>query len=36
MKLSYTRTMVRAAIDGKLNNVFTEKDAIFGLEMPSY
>lgn len=34
MKLSYTRSMVRAAIDGKLNNVFTEKDAIFGLEIP--
>ena len=29
MKLSYTRTMVRAAIEGKLDNVDTAKDAIF-------
>ena len=35
MKLSYTRTMVRAAIEGKLNNVATAKDAIFGLEIPT-
>src|SRR5690606_20487092 len=34
MKLSYTRTMVRAAIKGELNNVPTEKEAIFGLEIP--
>lgn len=34
MKLSYTRTMVRAAIDGKLNNVETTKDAVFGLNIP--
>lgn len=35
MKLSYTRTMVRAAIDGKLNDVETTQDAIFGLHMPT-
>ncbi|TWT08499.1 phosphoenolpyruvate carboxykinase (ATP) [Planococcus sp. CPCC 101016] len=34
MKLSYTRTMVRAAIKGELSNVPTEKEAIFGLEIP--
>ncbi|ANU23763.1 phosphoenolpyruvate carboxykinase (ATP) [Planococcus donghaensis] len=35
MKLSYTRTMVRAAIKGDLNNVPTEKEAIFGFEIPT-
>ncbi|HBI04064.1 MAG TPA: sensor histidine kinase [Paenibacillaceae bacterium] len=35
MKLSYTRKMVRDAIDGKLNDVFTDKDPIFGLAMPT-
>ena len=35
MKLSYTRTMVRAAIDGKLNNVETATDAVFGLDIPT-
>lgn len=34
MKLSYTRKMVRAAIEGKLNNVDTTKDAVFGLNIP--
>lgn len=34
MKLSYTRTMVRAAIDGKLNNADTETDTVFGLAIP--
>ncbi|SER92758.1 phosphoenolpyruvate carboxykinase (ATP) [Psychrobacillus sp. OK032] len=34
MKLAYTRTMVRAAIDGKLRNVETTTDAVFGLEIP--
>lgn len=34
MKLSYTRTMVRAAIDGKLNNTDTETDTVFGLAIP--
>ncbi|MGE7980811.1 phosphoenolpyruvate carboxykinase (ATP) [Solibacillus sp. NPDC093137] len=34
MKLSYTRAMVRAAIDGKLNNVETTQDAVFGLNIP--
>ena len=35
MKLSYTRTMVRAAIDGKLNNVETIQDSVFGLHIPT-
>lgn len=35
MKLSYTRTMVRAAIDGKLNDVPTTQDAVFGLHIPT-
>ncbi|ALC84648.1 phosphoenolpyruvate carboxykinase [Bacillus sp. FJAT-22090] len=35
MKLSYTRTMVRAAIEGKLNEVETETDAVFGLSIPA-
>ncbi|MFJ8066150.1 phosphoenolpyruvate carboxykinase (ATP) [Psychrobacillus sp. NPDC096426] len=35
MKLAYTRTMVRAAIDGKLRNVETTTDAVFGLEIPT-
>lgn len=35
MKLSYTRTMVRAAIDGKLNNIETIQDAVFGLHIPT-
>ncbi|AUS88025.1 phosphoenolpyruvate carboxykinase (ATP) [Lysinibacillus capsici] len=34
MKLSYTRTMVRAAIDGKLADVETTQDAVFGLHIP--
>lgn len=35
MKLSYTRTMVRAAIDGKLAGVETTQDAVFGLHIPT-
>lgn len=35
MKLSYTRTMVRAAIDGKLNGVPTIQDEVFGLHIPT-
>ena len=34
MNLKYTRAMVRAAIEGKLNNVETVKDSIFGLQIP--
>ena len=34
MDLKYTRAMVRAAIAGKLNNVETEMNDIFGLHMP--
>ena len=34
MNLGYTRSMVRAAIAGKLDNVETKKNEIFGLNMP--
>ena len=34
MKLAYTRAMVRAALDGRLDDVVTAKDPIFGLEVP--
>ncbi|WML47244.1 phosphoenolpyruvate carboxykinase (ATP) [Neobacillus sp. PS3-34] len=34
MKLSYTRAMVQAALEGELNHVETVKDAIFGLNIP--
>src|SRR5215467_12141681 len=34
MKLPYTRAMVRAAVDGKLNNVEFEVDPAFGLTVP--
>ena len=34
MNLGYTRTMVRAAIAGKLDNIETKKNEIFGLHMP--
>lgn len=35
MKLAYTRTMVRAAIDGKLRNAETTTDPVFGLAIPT-
>jgi phosphoenolpyruvate carboxykinase (ATP) len=34
MKLHYTRAMLHAALFGKLDEVPTEKDPIFGLEIP--
>ena len=34
MKLSYTRAMVQAALEGELTNVEAKKDDIFGLEIP--
>ncbi|MFZ3589359.1 phosphoenolpyruvate carboxykinase (ATP) [Bacillus sp. DJP31] len=34
MKLSYTRAMVQAALEGELSNVETAKDGTFGLEVP--
>ena len=34
MKLKHTRAMLRAALEGKLDEVPTEKDPIFGLEIP--
>jgi phosphoenolpyruvate carboxykinase (ATP) len=36
IKLSYTRAMVHAALEGELNNVDTIKDNIFGLEIPAH
>jgi phosphoenolpyruvate carboxykinase (ATP) len=34
MKLSYTRAMICAALEGKLENVAYETDAVFGMKMP--
>ncbi|MBR7798201.1 phosphoenolpyruvate carboxykinase (ATP) [Agaribacter marinus] len=34
MKLSYTRAMIHAALEGELNSVETIRDNIFGLEIP--
>jgi phosphoenolpyruvate carboxykinase (ATP) len=34
MNLSYTRAMVKAALNGELENVKTTKDDIFGLDIP--
>jgi phosphoenolpyruvate carboxykinase (ATP) len=34
MKLSYTRAMVQAALEGELTNVETVTDSFFGLEIP--
>lgn len=36
MKLSYTRAMVHAALEGELNTVETTKDDIFGLKTPMH
>jgi phosphoenolpyruvate carboxykinase (ATP) len=35
MKIAYTRAMVRAALDGRLANVSTEPDPIFGVHVPT-
>jgi phosphoenolpyruvate carboxykinase (ATP) len=35
MKLAYTRAMVGAAVEGKLNSVETKKDEMFGLAIPT-
>ena len=35
MKLSYTRAMITAALDGKLDNVATTTDPIFGMAIPN-
>jgi phosphoenolpyruvate carboxykinase (ATP) len=35
MKIAYTRAMVRAAIEGKLDGVATETDPVFGLAIPT-
>jgi phosphoenolpyruvate carboxykinase (ATP) len=34
MNLSYTRAMVKAALNGELDNMETGKDDVFGLEIP--
>jgi phosphoenolpyruvate carboxykinase (ATP) len=34
MKLSYTRAMITAALNGELDNVATTQDAIFGVAIP--
>lgn len=34
MKLSYTRAMITAALEGALNNVETEVDPVFGVAIP--
>src|SRR5690606_37906676 len=34
MKLSYTRAMITAALEGKLNNVQYEAHPVFGMLMP--
>lgn len=36
MKLSHTRAMVQAALEGDLNSTETVKDPIFGLEIPTH
>jgi phosphoenolpyruvate carboxykinase (ATP) len=35
MKLAYTRAMVRAAVEGKLDGVETKQDPVFGIAIPS-
>jgi phosphoenolpyruvate carboxykinase (ATP) len=35
MQIAYTRAMVHAALDGRLNKVAFEKDPIFGVEVPT-
>ena len=35
MKLKYTRAMISAALEGKLDDVSFEQHPIFGLEMPT-
>ncbi len=34
MKLSYTRAMVQAALEGELTSVETKRDDVFGLNIP--
>ncbi len=36
MKLGYTRAMIQAALQGELTTVETEKDGVFGLEVPTH
>lgn len=35
MKLAYTRAMIRAALEGKLDNVGYQTDPVFGLQIPT-
>ncbi|HVF97572.1 MAG TPA: phosphoenolpyruvate carboxykinase (ATP), partial [Flavisolibacter sp.] len=34
IKLAYTRSMISAALEGKLNNIDTESDPVFGVSIP--
>src|SRR5699024_12779652 len=36
MKLSYTRAMIHAALEGELNKVETKQEEIFGMHMPTH
>ena len=36
MRLSHTRAMVRAALDGQLDDVATVREPVFGLEVPRH
>ena len=36
MRLSHTRAMVRAALDGQLDGVATVREPLFGLEVPRH
>jgi phosphoenolpyruvate carboxykinase (ATP) len=35
MNINHTRTMVRAALNGELDDVATRRDPIFGVEVPT-
>jgi phosphoenolpyruvate carboxykinase (ATP) len=35
MKIGYTRAMVRAAVEGKLDGIVTEPDPVFGVGIPA-
>lgn len=35
MKLSYTRAMIKAAIEGKLKNIHYDRHPVFGIDIPS-
>ena len=35
IKLAYTRAMIHAAFDGKLNDIAYEEESVFGLSIPT-